>query len=238
VTATFALAFGAGALTMFSPCVIPVIPLVMAGASRAARFGPTFLLLGLIISFSITGTFATALIFYLDFPPNILSDVGGIALVVVGGFLLFPALDKVFKQLTTGPANYFNGLLDRIRISGGPGQFLTGMVIGVIWAPCTGPTLGAAVALASQQENLTQSFFTMLSFSAGAAVPLGVLGTSANKLAGKRSLFMKYGAYARIAMALLFMAIGISILLSFQKLLEAWVLELLPEWWIKMITSL
>lgn len=235
--ATFGLAFIAGALTMMSPCVIPVIPLVMAGAAKAARFGPTFLLLGLVISFSLTGTFATVILFQLDLTPDLLSDIGGSALVIVGSFLLFPGLDNVFKRLTSGPANYFSGLIDRFSIEGGTGQFILGLVIGFIWAPCTGPTLGAAIALASQRENLTQSFFTMLSFSAGAAIPLALFGATANKFIKKRSLFVKYSARARIAMAVVFIGIGASILLSLHKTLEASILQLLPEWWVNLITS-
>ena len=235
---TFGLAFVAGALTMLSPCVIPVIPLVMAGASKAARFGPTFLLVGLITSFTLTGTFATAILFQLELSPDLLSDVGGAILVVVGSFLLFPGLDKVFKRLSTGPANHLSGFVDGLSIDGRAGQFVLGLVIGVIWAPCTGPTLGAAIALASQQEQLIKSFFTMLSFSIGATIPLALFGATANRFLQKRGLLVKYGARARIAMGVLFVGIGTAILTSFHKTVEATVLQILPEWWVNLITSI
>jgi cytochrome c biogenesis protein CcdA len=236
--ASYLLAIGAGILTMLSPCVLPVIPLVMGSAASANRFGPLALLLGLIVSFTLTGTFATAVLFSLGLPTDILATLGGILLIVVGSFLLFSSLDGLFKRSSTGFSNWINATIGRLSLPGFRGQFLVGSVIGVIWAPCTGPTLGAAIALAAQGENLFQSFLTMLSFSVGAAVPLAGFGLAANRWSRKRNALLEFGEKSRKAMALLFLVIGSSILAGWHKILEAWVLNHLPDWWVRMIASL
>lgn len=234
----FILAFGAGALTMLSPCVLPVIPLVMGAASQSSRLGPLFLLLGLITSFSIMGTFATLVLFQLGLSSDALSVVGASLLIVVGAFLWLPSLDHLFKRLFSGPAQNLEARLAKLSPTGPQGQFLVGTLIGVIWAPCTGPTLGAAIALASQGESLIFAFLTMLSFSIGTAVPLGALGYGANRWAKSRQKLMAFGVGAKKLMGLLFIGIGLAILFGWHKTLEAWVLSHLPDWWLNLITAL
>jgi cytochrome c-type biogenesis protein len=235
---TGALAFLAGMLTMLSPCVLPVIPLVMGGAARAVRFGPLILLLGMIASFSITGSFLTALLFQLDLSPRHLTSLTAVILIVVGLFLLVDRLDNIFKSLSSSFAQRVDQSLLKLSVPGAVGQFLIGAAIGIIWAPCTGPTLGAAIALAAQGENLLQVFATMLAFSVGASLPLGLLGYATKTFASRRQSLMKFALGARRIMALLFIAIGFFLVSGAHRSLETWILMQLPEWWVNLITSL
>ena len=230
------LAFLAGAVTTFSPCVIPVIPLVVGGAVRSARFGPFFLLIGMVISFTLAGTFAAALLFQLGFPADFLAQVAAVLLILVGAFLFFSYLDGLFKSATGGLSQWAETLISRFELSGASGQLLIGALIGLIWAPCTGPTLGAAISLASQGQSLTQSFFIMLTFSIGACLPLGIYGGLASKLSQKKSQIISFGQKLRQSVALLFMFIGFALLMGWHKSLEVWLLAQLPEWWVDFIT--
>lgn len=238
MTASYVLAIGAGVLTMLSPCVIPVIPLVMGAAAGAARFGPLALLMGLVTSFTLTGTFATAMLFSLGLSADSLVWGGGLLLVVVGCFLMFNALDAFFKRSSSGVSNRLNTLLASLKLTGIRGQFLVGTVIGVIWAPCTGPTLGAAIALAAQGESLGHSFLTMLAFSIGASLPLVGFGFAANRWNHRRKALLGLGEKGRKVMAAMFIIIGIAVMTGAHKQLEVWVLEHLPDWWVRMITSI
>ncbi|PIT99461.1 MAG: cytochrome C biogenesis protein [Bdellovibrionales bacterium CG10_big_fil_rev_8_21_14_0_10_45_34] len=230
------LAVLAGAVTTLSPCVIPVIPLVVGGASHSARFGPLYLLLGLVTSFTLTGTFAAALLFKLGLPPDMLTQGAAVLLILVGAFLFFSFLDNLFKSSTDGLSQWANNFISTHKLSGPLGQFTIGALIGLIWAPCTGPTLGAAISLASQGENLFESFVVMLSFSLGACLPLGVYGSVANLWVKRKGQIIKFGQGLRKAVALLFIFVGVSILLGWHKALETWLLGHLPEWWVNLIT--
>jgi cytochrome c biogenesis protein CcdA len=232
------LSMAAGGLTILSPCVLPVVPLVMGGSSRSSRFGPIALLAGMIISFAVIGTFASAILFQLGLSPDALTNFGAILLILVGLFLLSDSLGKLFKVGTTGFSQKLDSRLQSFSLTGFQGQFVIGLAIGLIWAPCTGPTLGAAIALAAQGENLWVSFATMLAFGLGAAIPLGVLGLGAKKWASKRGQFIEFSQYLKKGMGFLFAFIGIAILFGWHKWLETQILELLPEWWVNMITSL
>jgi len=232
------LPFAAGLLTTFSPCVIPVIPLVVGSASRSSRMGPIYLLIGLVTSFSVAGTFATSVLFSLGLSPSILSDIGALLLILVGVFLLFSSLDSLFKKASGGFSNTVNSWLNKVSPETARGQFVIGLFIGLIWLPCTGPTLGAAIGMAAQGENLVSAFFTMLSFSLGAVIPLGFYAFAGQYFTARMEKFTNAGSKLRKAFALLFIFVGVAIYTGWHKKLEAKILEFLPDWWVNMITSI
>jgi cytochrome c-type biogenesis protein len=232
------LSMAAGGLTIFSPCVLPVAPLVMGAASRSSKWGPLALLAGMILSFALIGTFAAVFLFQIGLSPDHLTTFGAVLLIVVGLFLFSDSLNALFKSGTSGLSQKLETTLSRFSLSGAQGQFVVGLAIGMIWAPCTGPTLGAAISFAVQGENLWQSFLTMLAFGIGASVPLGILGLGARKLAHRRGQLMNVSHGLRKAMALLFVFIGVAILFGWHKWLETQILDLLPDWWVQMITTL
>lgn len=235
---SFILAAGAGALTILSPCVLPVVPLVMGGSARSSRWGPVALLSGMILSFALIGTFATALLFQLGISANWISTLGAILLILVGLFLSLNFLDALFKKGSSGLSQKLDQKLQRFSLTGFHGQFVLGAAIGFVWAPCTGPTLGAAIALAAQGESLLWAFVTMLFFGLGAAIPLGLLGLGAKHWAKKKGALIGASVKLKKAMGLLFVFIGVAILFNGHKWLEATVLEYLPDWWVNLITSL
>lgn len=234
---SLALAILAGLVTTFSPCVIPVIPLVVGGAAQSGKKGPLYLLSGLVTSFTLAGSFAAFILFQLDLAPDILTKLGGWGLVTVGLFLIVHKLDQLFKKLTNSSAGKIQERLQRFDMGHPLSQFFVGALIGVIWAPCTGPTLGAAIALASQGENLLQALLTMLAFSLGACLPLGIYALLGKKLLKNMSGLISTGLRLRQMVAVIFLAVGTSILLNLHKSLEVWILNHLPEWWVNFITK-
>ena len=115
--------------------------------------------------------------------------------------------------------------------SGPLGQFGVGALLGAVWSPCVGPTLGAASLLAAQGENLGQVAFTMLAFGIGAAMPLLILGMlSRELLLGWRSRMMNAGKSLKTGLGVLLMAAGLLIILGLDKQVEAKLVDLSPAW--------
>lgn len=234
---SLALAALAGMVTTFSPCVIPVIPLVIGGSVGAGRAGTAYLLAGLVTSFTLTGTLASLILFKLGLSSHVLTTIGAVGLMAVGFFLLIPQLDHLFKNLTTKTANRMDQTLQTSSVTGAKGQFLIGALIGFIWAPCTGPTLGAAIALAAQGENMLQAALTMFIFSLGACLPLAAYSFLGQKFLGNMQTLVVAGKRLRQILSVLFISIGVAILFNFHKHVEAWILNILPEWWVNFITQ-
>jgi cytochrome c-type biogenesis protein len=122
--------------------------------------------------------------------------------------------------------------------SGVGGQFGSGILLGAVWSPCVGPTLGAASLLASQGKNLVAVAGTMVVFGLGAAAPLVLLGMASREAAlavkGKLARTVQIG---KPLLGVVFVAIGISILTGWDHHLEAALLEASPSWLTKLTTQ-
>jgi len=146
------LGFAAGALSAFSPCVLPLLPLVLAGAVERHRLGPLVLAAGLAASATVVG-FAVALLgFALD--RDLVRVLAGGLLVLVGLVLLIARLDVAVARAAAPIAAGAAALLARLGPGGLAGQFVVGALLGALWTPCGGPTLGAAIGLAAQRRSL------------------------------------------------------------------------------------
>src|ERR1700679_1665919 len=140
---TYGLGLLAGALSTLSPCVLPLIPVLVAAAVSAHRWGPLALGVGLAGSFTVVGLLIATVGASLGLDPDTFRIIGAIVLVIFGLVLLVPWLQQIFAQATSRVSASGGTLLARIRGDGIVSQFLVGSVLGVVWSPCVGPTLGA-----------------------------------------------------------------------------------------------
>lgn len=229
--ATYGLGLIAGALSTLSPCVLPLVPVLVATAINAHRWGALALGLGLTASFTIIGVFLATLGASLGLDPDTFRTVGAVLLAIFGLVLLLPKLQDIFARATALFSNSGNQLLARVRFGGLAGQFVIGAMLGVVWSPCVGPTLGAATTLASQGRDLGQIGLLMLIFGIGAAAPLVLLGSlSRASLMKVRGRLLSTGKYGKQLLGFILIALGLSIAAGVDKSLEAWILNHTPEW--------
>ena len=229
--ATYGLGLVAGALTTLSPCVLPLVPVLIASAVNAHRWGAAALGAGLALSFAIIGIFLATVGASLGLDPDTFRVAGAVILAIFGLILLVPRLQNVFATATGALSNTGNELLARVTFEGFPGQFLVGLLLGVVWSPCVGPTLGAATTLASQGRDLGQIALLMLIFGVGAAAPMVLLGSlSRASLTKVRGRLLNAGKLGRQGLGMVMLGLGILIVTGLDKSLEAWVLDRMPDW--------
>jgi cytochrome c-type biogenesis protein len=235
--ATYGLGLLAGAISTLSPCVLPLVPVLVAAAVSAHRWGAVALGVGLALSFTMVGLFVATLGASLGLDPDTFRTVGAVMLALFGLILLIPWLQNYFSRATSSLTNSGNTLLSRITGNGLSGQFLVGAVLGIVWSPCVGPTLGAATTLASQGRNLTQIAFLMLVFGGGAAAPLILLGSlSRARMVAIRSRLLTAGHYGKQAFGLVMVILGVLIATGIDKSVEAWILDRSPDWLTRLTT--
>ncbi len=229
--ATYGLGLIAGSLSTLSPCVLPLVPVLVAAAVNAHRWGAVALGLGLTLSFTIVGIFLATLGASFGLDPDTFRLVGAVILAVFGLILLIPRLQDLFARATGSLSNSGSQLLARITLGGLTGQFAVGALLGVVWSPCVGPTLGAASTLASQGKDLGQIALLMLIFGIGAALPLVLLGSlSRASMMRVRGRLLSAGKYGKQAFGLILLALGVLIATGADKSLEAWILDQTPSW--------
>ena len=232
-----ALAFAAGSLSILSPCVLPLLPIVLGAAVMQHRFGALALAAGLAVSFTLLGLLIAVAGFALGLDASVFRIMAAIVMIVMGVVLLVPAWQT---QLATagGP---LSGWADRsfggFDSSGLSGQFAMGLLLGAVWSPCVGPTLGAASLLASQGKDLGQVAATMLVFGIGAALPLGVLGLlSRSVLMSMRGRMLSAGQFGKALLGAALLVIGVGIVTGVDKRLEAALVEASPAWLTELTT--
>lgn len=228
----------AGVVSTLSPCVLPLIPIVLATAAGHHRFGPLALAAGLALSFTAVGLFVATIGFAMGLDAGLFRAVGGAMLVAFGAVLLLPALQSRVA-LAAGPvSNWTEQRFGAMPGTGLGGQFGVGLLLGVVWAPCVGPTLGAASLLAARGENLGQVALTMLAFGLGAALPLLLLGLlSRDALMRWRGRMLSAGSGGRRIMGGVLVVVGALILSGLDKRMEASLLGIAPDWLVRLTTS-
>ena len=228
---TYGLGLLAGALSTLSPCVLPLVPVLLAAAASAHRWGALALGAGLALSFTLIGIFLATLGASLGLDPETFRIIGAVILATFGLVLLAPRLQDLFARMTSALSNSGNQLLSRITIGGLTGQLIVGALLGVVWSPCVGPTLGAATTLASQGKNLAQIALLMLLFGLGAAAPLVLLGSlSRASMIRIRGRLLNVGKYGKQLFGFTLVLLGVLIATGTDKSFEAWILNRTPEW--------
>lgn len=229
--ATYGLGLTAGVLSTLSPCVLPLVPVLVAAAVTAHRWGALALGLGLTLSFTVVGIFLATLGASLGLDPDTFRLVGAVILALFGLVLLIPRLQDLFARATAVLSSSGSQLLARVTLGGLTGQFAVGALLGIVWSPCVGPTLGAATTLASQGKDLGQIALLMLLFGIGAALPLVLLGSlSRASMMRIRGRLLSTGKYGKQIFGLILLALGVLIATGTDKSLEAWILDRTPDW--------
>jgi cytochrome c-type biogenesis protein len=229
--ATTALAFLAGILSTLSPCVLPLLPIVLGSALTEHRAGPLALAAGLALSFVVIGLVVATVGFAIGLDAGVFRMVAGVLLIAIGAVLLMPRLQAQFA-LAAGPVgNFAEQRFGGFSTAGLGGQFAVGLLLGAVWSPCVGPTLGAASVLASQGKDLVTVAITMLAFGLGAAVPLVLLGlVSREAMLRWRARLLAAGQRGKIVMGVVLAATGLLIVTGADKVIETALVEASPVW--------
>ena len=234
---SFAFAFIAGALSVLSPCVLPLVPIVMATAASAHRYGPFALSAGVAISFVALSLFVATVGFAIGLDGAFFRTIAAFLLVAVGAVLVVPPLQERVA-VAAGPIS--NWADQRFGGSAGPGlfgQFGVGLVLGAVWSPCVGPTLGAASLLAAQGKDLGQVALTMLAFGIGAVLPLLILGSLSRELLIRwRNTVASAGSGGKYVLGGVLIVTGLAILTGLDKALEAQIVAASPVWLTQLTT--
>lgn len=235
----YGLSFVAGGLSTLSPCVLPLLPILLGTAVAAHRFGPFALAGGLMLSFTILGVFIASVGVALGIDQVLFRNIAAVLLIGVGVLLLSAQLQERFAVATSGVSGAGHVLLSRMTLDGLGGQFALGVLLGIVWSPCVGPTLGAAVTLASQGESLTQVAIVMAIFGLGAGLPLMALGMASREaMLRMRGRLLSAGKLGKQILGGVMLALGAAILTGGDKLFEAWVLNAAPDWLVQLTTSI
>jgi cytochrome c-type biogenesis protein len=223
-------AFIAGVLTTLSPCVLPILPIILGAAASERKYGPAALAAGLAVSFVAIGLFVATIGFSAGLTAELFRQIAAALMIMVGAVLLLPNL-QARLALASGPiANWTDRRFGAQR-GGYSGQFSIGLILGAVWSPCVGPTLGAASLLAAQSRELPQVAATMFVFGLGAALPLLGIGLASREVMQRwRTRILGAGQIMKLGFGVLFIVFGTLVLTGIDKRAETALVNASPQW--------
>lgn len=239
MVATLGLAVLAGILSVLSPCVLPLLPLVLGAAASEHRLGPAALAAGLALSFVAIGLFVATVGFAIGLDAGVFRIVAALMLILIGAVLMIPAAQTRLAVAAGPVSDWTERRFGGFGTAGLAGQFGVGLLLGAVWSPCVGPTLGAASLLASQGRDLGAVALTMALFGLGAALPLLLLGMLSREVLMRwRDRMMGLGKGLKAALGLILVITGLMIVTDTDKAAEAALVSASPDWLTALTTRL
>lgn len=217
------LAFAGGFLTVLSPCILPVLPILVGRSLQTHRLGPLVLVGGLVGGFALAGSLLGITVSWFAGAASLLRTLAIVVLLVLGILAIFPSLNaRVFGRLGIGGS-------DESSLTGLWGEFWLGSQLGLIWTPCAGPVLGSILTLAAIGNDGLSAFGLLVVYGLGAAVPMLALAYGGRALGRKllsvrpqSEILQRVGGAAVAATAL-------AILLGWDVQVQLWLAPLFPQ---------
>lgn len=225
-----ALAFVAGALTLLSPCVLPLLPVVILSARQTGPSGPVWLMLGLALSFTLVVTLLLILVTTTGINPEIGNRFGGILLILIGFIMMIPILERNATRLLSRLSNTNSTILSKFDTQKPHGQFAMGALLALVWTPCVGPTVGAGMGLIAKNAAPVTGASVLLAYCLGLSAVLALVGVASSGLTGLKPRLRELGSAGKRPLGFCLALIGILSISGFDKVLETRLEQIWPDW--------
>ena len=182
------MAIAAGLASVLSPCVLPVIPIIMAGAERSDRLRPLIVVIGLSLSFMAMGAISSLFGSLLIGKTRYIEIIGAVVIIIMGLMVIFDL--SIFKR-------FYHLSNIHVKGEGRIGGLILGMSLGVIWVPCVGPFLSSTLTMVGTSGQLATGIILLGFYSLGLAIPMLVVGYSSQLLQNKIKGMLKHEALLR-----------------------------------------
>ncbi len=211
-------AFLAGIVTILSPCILPILPIVLTSVSGGKK-RPYGIILGFILSFTFFTLFLTTIIGLTGIPTNTLRIIAGVVLLLFGLGLIVPGFQILIEKLFTKLSVFAPKANPHAGFWGG---FVIGLTIGIVWTPCVGPILASVIALAATSQVTVETFLITLLYSIGTAIPMFLIMFGGRNLLKKAPWLTKNSPTIQKAFGVLMILFALAIFTNLDQQLEAY----------------
>jgi cytochrome c-type biogenesis protein len=228
------LSFAAGVLAALSPCVLPLLPLVVGAAARGHRAGPLALAAGMVAMFTTLGVLLASMRGRLPIDDEFMRYASAMLLGLAGLVMMSALLHDRFSGMFTPLASAAARLSARAG-DGLGGQFTVGALLGGVWSPCAGPTLGAALGLAGRSDSMGHAVLMLTAFGVGSATPLVATAYASRGMLTRRATALRIGRSGQVLLGGLLVLTAVLVWSGFDKIIEGSLVEHLPSWWVAIL---
>jgi cytochrome c-type biogenesis protein len=201
--ASLAMVLAAGLASVASPCVLPVVPIVVAGTKEDHKYRPVLIVLGLSASFMLMGAVSSIFGGAVAGAMPLLEKGAGVVVIIFGVLMFFDI--SLFKRFTA---------FSRIQ-AGSRGRWsglILGLTLGLVWIPCVGPMLSGVLAMVATEGRLSVGLILLAVYSLGFAIPMLLAGYATHSVRQKIRAVNRHPLAIRLVSGLLLIGFGIYIL--------------------------
>lgn len=224
-----ALAALAGIATILSPCVLPILPIVLATSAGRSKAAPLFIVTGFATSFAVAGIMLGALSAWSgEFQDNV--RTGSIVLLLLAGVTCF--WPEPFDRLVARARAWRGPSTARSRSPAGQGPvgaLLVGASLGIAWTPCAGPVLASTLALAASAEAPGKAIGLLGTYAVGAGVPLLAIAYGGDWVSSRLGFFKRRTNLFRKTFGVIAVAMALLQLFHYDVAFNAWATQWLPS---------
>ncbi len=223
--------FLAGLVTVLSPCILPILPLLLGSGIGQGPYKPLGVIIGLILSFSFFTLTLTALVELFGISPDLLRYLAIFIMIFFGVTLLFPKLEQLLVKYFS-KIGQMGSLLQQKSAFAGTGLLsglILGVALGLIWTPCAGPILAAISTLAATRAVRFSTVLITLFYSIGAALPMFLIAYGGSKIIKSTSFLSKYAESIRRFFGFLMIIAALAIAFHGDIILQQITLKYFPS---------
>jgi cytochrome c biogenesis protein CcdA/thiol-disulfide isomerase/thioredoxin len=219
-------AFLAGIVTILSPCILPILPVILASSAGQGRARPYGIVLGFIASFTFFTLFLSIIVRWLGVPSTSLRIGAIIIIVAMGLSLLLPGTTVILEKLWNRLASH---LPTSNNQSGFGAGLLTGLSLGILWTPCVGPILAAVIALALSGTVTLITFFITLAFSLGTSLPMLAIIVGGQRLWQRAPWMLRHTQQIQQGFGIVMIITGLALATNLDQRFQLWVAQYWPQ---------
>jgi len=222
-------AFISGLVTIFAPCIWPLLPIILSSTTTGGRRKPLGITLGILLSFGLLTLTISYIVKIIPFDPEILRYIAVIVIGLLGFTLIVPKLSALPEGYVSRFSGKFGGL-DRSQHPGLVSGFITGLALGVVWTPCAGPILATIATLAATQSVNLNVILVTATYIIGVGIPLFIFATLGKYIFTKSRVLTKYTGRIQQIFGVVMVVTAILIATNYDKVLQAKLLDFFPSY--------
>ncbi|MBP9813841.1 cytochrome c biogenesis protein DipZ [Candidatus Woesebacteria bacterium] len=223
-------AFLGGIVTILSPCILPILPIVLSGTLTGGKKKPLGVVAGFILSFTFFTLFLTTIIKLTGISADALRTVSVVVIGMFGISLLVPkfqiTMEKLFSRLATIAPQQKQNTNRPDFIAG----FFIGLSLGLIWTPCVGPILASIITLAATSSINGGAIFITLAYSLGTAIPLFAITYGGRQLLTSHPWLLSHTQSIQKAFGILMLLASLGIFFSWDRQFQSYILNTFPSY--------
>jgi len=225
-----AFAFLAGIITVLSPCILPILPIILTssiGGVYTGKSRPIGVVMGFILSFTFFTLFLSTIVRLSGIPAELLRLL---SVLVVAGFgisLLVPQFQVFFERLFSKFAGFMPSSQGRTGFGGG---LLIGFSVGLLWTPCVGPILASVISLAITGTVTFDAFIITLAYSLGTAIPMFLIMLGGQNVLRRVPWLLSHLGHIQKLFGVLMIVIAIGIYFNVDRKIQTFILNTFPQY--------